>query len=166
MKNVNNKKIISLFDLSRILSDKYPNSTTVFLTGVFDIPHVGHTDYLNSAAQLGDIFIVGLHSDDLVKLRKGESRPDYPIEERIRIMSSNQDVDYIVELEDQESIYEAIRKLRPDILVVSTSTEDNDNCPQTMKALFNGYVRSIVIFEPFSKKHSTDYIHKGKEELV
>ncbi|MBP7101529.1 MAG: adenylyltransferase/cytidyltransferase family protein, partial [Leptotrichiaceae bacterium] len=47
----------------------------VFTNGVFDILHVGHLTYLEEARELGDILVVGVNSDDSVKVNKGDKRP-------------------------------------------------------------------------------------------
>lgn len=44
----------------------------VFTNGCFDILHVGHIKYMQEAAKLGDILIVGLNSDDSVRRLKGQ----------------------------------------------------------------------------------------------
>ena len=39
------------------------NRKIVFTNGCFDLLHLGHIDYLNKAARLGDLLIVGLNTD-------------------------------------------------------------------------------------------------------
>lgn len=46
-----------------------------FTTGVYDMIHVGHVRYLELAATLGDLLVVGLNSDSSVRQLKGDSRP-------------------------------------------------------------------------------------------
>ncbi|XP_044269919.1 ethanolamine-phosphate cytidylyltransferase-like [Tribolium madens] len=48
----------------------------VYVTGGFDLFHVGHVQFLEKAAELGDYVIVGLYSDEVVRGYKG---PDYPV---------------------------------------------------------------------------------------
>jgi len=43
--------------------------------GCFDILHLGHVTYLESARQQGDVLLVGLNSDSSVRELKGEGRP-------------------------------------------------------------------------------------------
>jgi rfaE bifunctional protein nucleotidyltransferase chain/domain len=46
-----------------------------FTSGVFDILHAGHVEYLAQAAELVDVLIVGVNSDSSVRTNKGEHRP-------------------------------------------------------------------------------------------
>ena len=47
----------------------------VTTNGCFDIIHAGHVQYLNEAAGLGDLLVVGINSDDVVHKLKGPDRP-------------------------------------------------------------------------------------------
>ena len=47
----------------------------VVTNGCFDILHLGHVTYLESARQQGDALLVGLNSDSSVRELKGEGRP-------------------------------------------------------------------------------------------
>lgn len=158
--------IMCLHSISRIISDKHPGKKVIFTDGVFDTYHSGHAEYIRAAKDQGDILIVGIHSDSLTKKRKGQDRPLFSFEERLNILSDNQNIDFLIEIKDQNFLYDLIRKLRPNILVVSESTEDIDNCPKTMDNLFSTYVEKIIVFKPFSTRHSTDLIQNLKEIIL
>jgi rfaE bifunctional protein nucleotidyltransferase chain/domain len=87
----------------------------VFTNGCFDIIHAGHTRYLKEAKALGDILIVGLNSDKSVSTIK-PGRPVNPQDQRAEVLSSLEMVDYVT-LFDEETPYEVIKLLQPDILV-------------------------------------------------
>ena len=53
-------------------------SSIVFANGAFDLFHVGHLRYLEGAAALGDILIVGVNSDASTRAYKGPDRPVIP----------------------------------------------------------------------------------------
>ena len=95
---------------------KLQNKKVVFTNGVFDILHAGHVDYLTKAKSKGDILIIAVNSDSSVKKIKGELRPIVPQNERAIIISSLKPVDYVV-LFDEETPYEIIKKIIPDVLV-------------------------------------------------
>lgn len=95
---------------------KSQNKIVVFTNGCFDILHAGHVDYLNKAKSLGDILIVGLNSDSSMKKIKGDNRPIVPQNERAFIISNLKSVDYVTIFEE-ETPYELIKKLVPDVLV-------------------------------------------------
>ncbi|MEJ2728805.1 MAG: adenylyltransferase/cytidyltransferase family protein, partial [Deltaproteobacteria bacterium] len=44
----------------------------VFTNGCFDILHIGHVRYLSVAKNEGDLLVVGLNSDQSVRLIKGK----------------------------------------------------------------------------------------------
>jgi D-beta-D-heptose 7-phosphate kinase/D-beta-D-heptose 1-phosphate adenosyltransferase len=87
----------------------------VFTNGCFDIIHAGHIRYLKEAKALGDILIVGLNSDKSVSTIK-LGRPVNPQDQRAEVLSALEMVDYVT-LFDEETPYELIKLLQPDILV-------------------------------------------------
>ncbi|MCM2339175.1 MAG: adenylyltransferase/cytidyltransferase family protein [Burkholderiales bacterium] len=132
----------------------------VYTDGVFDTLHPGHVDYIHIAAQKGDILIVGIHSDELTKERKGKDRPLIPFKGRVKIISALQDVDYVVEIKDKKSYYNIIKKLNPDILVLSETTTDKDYSPKAVVKCLNGLIKKITILPAQSEFHTTDLIRK------
>ncbi|MFA7288693.1 MAG: D-glycero-beta-D-manno-heptose 1-phosphate adenylyltransferase [Melioribacteraceae bacterium] len=95
---------------------KTENKKVVFTNGCFDILHAGHVDYIEKAKEMGDILIVALNSDSSVKKIKGEKRPIVPENERAFIIASLKSVDFVI-LFDEDTPYELIKALVPDILV-------------------------------------------------
>lgn len=88
----------------------------IFTNGCFDILHRGHIEYLAKAASLGDILIVGLNSDISVRSIKGPSRPLQDQIARSMVLASLQFVDKVI-LFDEDTPYELIKIVQPDILV-------------------------------------------------
>jgi D-beta-D-heptose 7-phosphate kinase/D-beta-D-heptose 1-phosphate adenosyltransferase len=88
----------------------------VFTNGVFDLLHAGHVRYLQEARALGDVLIVGLNSDRSVRANKGPGRPVTPEGERAEIVAALACVDAVL-IFDDETPYEAIKALQPDVLV-------------------------------------------------
>ena len=43
--------------------------------GSWDLFHIGHLRYMKKAKELCDYLIVGMDSDEKIRLRKGPSRP-------------------------------------------------------------------------------------------
>ena len=97
----------------------------IFTNGCFDILHRGHASYLQKAKALGDILIVGLNSDASVRRLKGESRPVNPLEDRAYLLSALESVDYVVPFEE-DTPYELIKKVYPDILVKGADYRDKE----------------------------------------
>jgi cytidyltransferase-like protein len=72
-----------------------------YLTGVFDLFHVGHVDVLERARQRCDRLIVGVLSDDWAEDAWGD-RPFVPLVERVQIIEHLRCVDETVVVEDVE----------------------------------------------------------------
>ncbi len=98
------------------------NKKIVFTNGCFDILHKGHVSYLNSAKSFGDVLILGLNSDSSVRRLKGENRPINTQDDRAYILSALECVDYVV-IFDEDTPYELISKIRPDVLVKGADYE-------------------------------------------
>lgn len=88
----------------------------IFTNGCFDIPHRGHVEYLTKAKDLGGKLIVGLNSDVSVRRIKGPGRHVMDEKSRAMLLASMAFVDGVV-LFDEDTPYELIRLIRPDILV-------------------------------------------------
>ena len=120
MSELNNhlqSKIISGIELNRVLArEKLKGSKIVFTNGCFDILHRGHIEYLMAAANLGDILIVGLNSDNSVKRIKGPSRPVQDQESRSKVMASLYFVSYVA-IFDEDTPFNLINQIKPIILV-------------------------------------------------
>jgi D-glycero-beta-D-manno-heptose 1-phosphate adenylyltransferase len=95
---------------------KVENKKVVFTNGVFDLVHSGHVDYLLKAKALGDVLIVGLNSDSSVKKIKGEKRPLINQTGRAILLSNLKPVDFVV-IFDEDTPFELIKELIPDVLV-------------------------------------------------
>ena len=109
------------------ISKKYraQDKKVVFTNGCFDILHKGHVSYLNTAKSFGDVLIVGLNSDASVKRLKGEDRPINCEEDRAYILSALESVDYVV-IFDEDTPYELISKVKPDVLVKGSDYEGKE----------------------------------------
>lgn len=101
-------------DKLRYLKDS--SKKIIFTNGCFDILHAGHVCYLNAAKNLGDILIVGLNSDRSVRRLKGNGRPVICEKDRAFILSNLKAVDYVI-IFNEDTPYELIEKIKPDILV-------------------------------------------------
>ncbi|NLB56302.1 MAG: D-glycero-beta-D-manno-heptose 1-phosphate adenylyltransferase [Lentisphaerae bacterium] len=88
----------------------------VFTNGCFDILHVGHIDYLTFSRKQGDLLVVGLNSDRSVRVNKGPTRPVNSEDDRAKVLSALECVDYVVIFDDKEPA-RLIGEILPDILV-------------------------------------------------
>ena len=128
----------------------------VFTNGCFDILHPGHIDYLSKAADLGDVLIIGLNSDNSVKqLNKGINRPLQTEKDRALILSSVQFIE-AVSIFEEATPYELIKALQPDVLVKGGDWKEADIVGSDIVKANGGTVLSI----PFVEGYSTTSIEK------
>lgn len=88
----------------------------VFTNGCFDIMHRGHLEYLRRSRELGDLLVIGLNADSSIKRIKGPDRPINKEEDRALMLCAMEFIDHVV-LFDEETPYELLSQLRPDVLV-------------------------------------------------
>jgi D-beta-D-heptose 7-phosphate kinase/D-beta-D-heptose 1-phosphate adenosyltransferase len=90
----------------------------VFTNGHFDLLHIGHLDYLEKAAALGDVLFVGVNGDASTRRLKGEGRPLVPAVERARLLAALQPVDAVLIFDHPSDTASAlIAALQPEIYV-------------------------------------------------
>jgi rfaE bifunctional protein nucleotidyltransferase chain/domain len=65
----------------------------VVTNGCFDILHLGHVTYLESARGQGDALLVGVNSDAAVRQLKGPDRPVNPEGDRAAVLAALESVD-------------------------------------------------------------------------
>ena len=110
-------KIIEPQALADSLEDlRSEGKRVVFTNGCFDILHIGHIRYLSAAKNEGDLLVVGLNSDQSVRLIKGKRRPIVAQDQRLEIIASLEVVDYVT-LFDEPDPLKLIHLLKPTILV-------------------------------------------------
>jgi len=119
-------KIIRITELaSARIRFRKAGQTVVFTNGCFDILHAGHVRYLETAKSLGDILIVGLNSDESVKMIKGDKRPIVEQTQRAEVIAGLGCVDYVTVFNQSDPL-RIIQRLKPDILVKGEDWEEKD----------------------------------------
>lgn len=131
----------------------------VFTNGCFDILHVGHIRYMQEAARLGDILVVGLNSDASVKRLKGPERPVNNQDDRAEMLSSLEFVDYVL-IFDEDTPYELIKKIQPDVLVKGGDYNPNNVVGKDIVEARGGELKLLHFVEG---KSTTNIINKIKK---
>ncbi|HNP06087.1 MAG TPA: D-glycero-beta-D-manno-heptose 1-phosphate adenylyltransferase [Cyclobacteriaceae bacterium] len=131
----------------------------VFTNGCFDILHLGHVDYLEKAAGLGDRLIIGLNTDDSVSRFKGSERPIQDQNSRARILSSLQFVDMVV-LFNEDTPLELISNLIPDILVKGSDYLAENIVGAEVVKKHGGEVKTIDFVSGYSTSRIIEKIKK------
>jgi len=157
---IHSKLFINAEDFGPTLHQwKQEGRQLVFTNGCFDLVHRGHVDSLIKAAELGDRLIVGLNSDQSVKLLKGENRPLVDQQSRAVLLASLLMVDAVV-IFDEATPYELIRSIQPDVLVKGSEYQIEEIAGSDIVLASGGRVERIDLTEGFS---TTDLIQKIKE---
>ena len=138
----------------------HSNVKIVFTNGCFDLIHRGHVEYLSAAKKLGDVLIIGLNSDDSVRRLKGIDRPINYEQDRAIVLDNLMAVDY-VGIFDEDTPYELIRIVQPDVLVKGGDWAIEDIVGSDIVLERGGEVRSLKFIEG---KSTTDIIEKIRNQ--
>ena len=121
----------------------------VFTNGCFDILHKGHVQYLEQAAELGNVLVVGLNSDDSTRALKGPGRPINRQDSRAFVLAAMGFVDAVVVF-DEDTPFDLIRTLTPDILVKGGDYKEDDVVGGEHVKKHGGRVAILGYLEGFS----------------
>ncbi len=109
-------KIIEYAQLSSWRRQVPAVRTLVVSNGCFDVLHLGHVTYLQTARNLGDVLLVGVNSDAAVRGLKGEGRPVNNETDRAAVMAALEAVTFVCVFPDVRAT-EFLVRARPDIYV-------------------------------------------------
>jgi rfaE bifunctional protein nucleotidyltransferase chain/domain len=143
--------VVTLDDVDAFVAEERAHGRTIALAnGVFDLLHVGHVRYLQSAAREADRLIVAVNSDASVRRLKGEGRPILDQHGRAEMVAALRGVDRVV-IFDDDTVGPLLERLRPDVHCKGT-----DYTVETVpeRAIVVGYGgRTAICGDP--KGHST-----------
>ncbi len=134
--------------------------TIVMTNGCFDLLHVGHIKLLSASKNMGDVLIVAIDDDESVKALKGEERPIIGSQERLRIISALDSVDYVTLFSTKE-LEQVIEAVRPDILTKGSNYTTETVLGREIVERFGGRVAVIPITEAVSSTRIINQIKKG-----
>ena len=141
-------KIIFDYEIDRITSLSNLKNV-VFTNGCFDILHTAHIQLLQFSKKQGDILVVGLNSDDSIKRLKGTTRPINNIDERAKMLSLFDFIDYIIIFREDTPL-SIIQLLKPNILIKGSDYKKED-------IIGKEFANKIILFD-FIKNKSTSLI--------
>lgn len=144
-------KIKGIEDLKAMLPHiRAAGLKVVFANGCFDLIHVGHVRFLQSAKALGDVLILGINGDASVARLKGKGHPIQSEADRAEILASLDCVDYVL-LFDDPTAEVILKELRPDIHAKGTDYTE-ESVPERETVLAYG---GLVAIAGDPKDHST-----------
>lgn len=119
----------------------------VLVTGVFDILHRAHRQFLIQAKMQGDFLVVGIESDTRVSTLKGPGRPVNTASKRQKQIEALEIVDAVFVLPEQFSNREdhinLIKAIKPKVLAVSANTPHVES-KQAILAQVGGRVEVVM----------------------
>ena len=137
------------------LRDEYRKAgrTVGFTSGVFDLLHAGHVEYLTKASQIVDALFVGVNADSSVKSNKGELRPINPERQRAEVVAGLRAVAHVFVFDELNNNVN-IELLKPDVYI---KAGDYSVDKLTSRHIVESYGGRIEII-PFREGHSTTSI--------
>jgi rfaE bifunctional protein nucleotidyltransferase chain/domain len=124
--------------------------TIAFANGCFDLLHVGHVRYLESAAREADLLVVAINDDRSVRALKGDGRPILPAADRAALIAALGCVDYVV-IFSETTVASLLEALRPDVHCKGTDYTVDSVPEREIVRAYGG--RTAIVGDP--KDHST-----------
>jgi rfaE bifunctional protein nucleotidyltransferase chain/domain len=136
--------------IARVAIAKKNGARVVLANGCFDILHVGHIRYLEAARSLGDLLVVGVNSDEQVRVQKGDGRPHVGARERAEIIAALRSVD-IVTIFQEPTVEALLLAIKPEIHAKGTDYTEESIPERDVVFSYGG--RVAIVGDP--KDHST-----------
>ncbi|HQO36047.1 MAG TPA: adenylyltransferase/cytidyltransferase family protein, partial [bacterium] len=123
---------------------KRRNTPVVWTNGCFDILHHGHVRYLQEIKRRipNSVLVVGVNSDEAVRMLKGPDRPVLKFPCRSGIIASVKGVDLVVEI--GKDAMKALEILKPDVYAKG-GDYSIDTINQTERRFVEGYGGTILL---------------------
>lgn len=104
--------------------------TIVMTSGGYDPIHPGHASCIIESKQYGDTLIVIVNGDDFLTRKKGKAFMN--LKTRCHMVSCIREVDIVVpfEIENDSTVIEALRSLKPHIFTKGGDRTDMSNIPE------------------------------------
>lgn len=158
---------INFEDLGKI-REKFKDKKIVFCSGAFDLTHVGHAIFFEGCKKLGDVLVVSVGCDNLLKQNKGPQRPILNQSIRLKMVDSLKGVDYVILDEFVQGdnalrgAVEMIGRLNPDIYAVNSDAFDMNQRREIAKK-FSCELKILEKPEEFKSVSTSKIIEKIKE---
>lgn len=102
----------------------------VCTSGGFDPLHPGHASCIIESKQYGDTLVVIVNGDAFLTAKKG--KPFMDLATRSAVVSCVREVDYVIpfEIENDPTVCEALRRLKPHVFTKGGDRVDYSNIPE------------------------------------
>ena len=130
----------------------------IWTNGCFDILHKGHIELFRYAKSLGDKLIVGIDSDERVKLDKGEGKPINNLSDRAIVLQSIKYIDRVIEFDSTDELKNLIKDIKPDIMVIGSDWKGK-------RGVGEEYAGKVEFFDRIKGYSTTKLLKKLNENL-
>jgi rfaE bifunctional protein nucleotidyltransferase chain/domain len=124
----------------------------VVTNGCFDILHLGHVTYLETARNFGDALLIGVNSDAAVRGLKGPGRPVNSETDRAAVLAALASVDGVCLFTDVRAT-KFLTAAQPDIYVKGGDYTLETLCQEERRAVQEAGGK--IVFVPFVPGKST-----------
>ena len=146
--------------IDRVQVARDSGARVVLANGCFDILHAGHVRYLAGAKALGDLLVVGVNSDQQVRVLKGPGRPILPEAERAEIVSSLEVVD-LVTIFDEATVEALLLALKPEVHAKGTDYTEETVPERDVVRAYGGRVAIVGDAKEHSTSELISELNKG-----
>ena len=129
---------------------------TVFTNGCYDILHRGHIELFKYCKSLGDILVVGIDTDEKVKLDKGPTRPFNTLEDRIFLLESIKYIDKVLVFNSKQELIELVKQVDPNILVKGSDWKGKE-------IVGSEYAKEVKYFERIANYSTTKILESSSD---
>jgi D-beta-D-heptose 7-phosphate kinase/D-beta-D-heptose 1-phosphate adenosyltransferase len=148
---------------AQVQSWKLQGKQVVFTNGCFDLLHTGHLSLLREAAQLGDVLVLAINSDDSVRRLKGENRPLVPQAERAALLAALDCIDAVTVF-DEDTPLETLELIRPDVLVKGQDYQIHEVVGRELVESIGGRVELVPLLPEKSTTALIERIRRAYED--
>jgi len=136
------------------------NKTIGYISGVFDLFHIGHLNILINSKSMCDQLIVGVTVDDLVAYKN--KKAVIPYQERLEIVRSIKYVDATIAQESMDK-FKMWEKLKFDVLFVGDDWFETEKWKEIEEQFKEVGVK--VVYFPYTKSTSSTVLNEALETL-
>ena len=130
----------------------------IWTNGCFDVLHRGHIELFRYAKSLGDELVVGVDTDEKVKLDKGDTRPINNLQDRIVMLQSIKYIDKVVSFNSTEDLSNTVKWYKPDIMVIGSDWRDKE-------VIGEMFADKLVFFDRVGNYSTSQILHTYNKEV-
>ena len=129
----------------------------IWTNGCFDILHRGHIEMFRYAKSLGDYLIVGVDTDEKVKLDKGKDRPINTLDDRMYVLNSIECIDRVLSFKSTEDLERIIKYWSPAVMVIGSDWKGK-------KVIGQEYAGKVDFFDRINDYSTTKILENNENK--